>query len=135
MKIVVPVKYAPDPTLAWAYGPDQTLDRDDVTCRLSELDEYAVEQAISLVEAGLEATITYVTMGPQGRSTRCARLWPWAEMTPCTWSTTLCAAQTPSPRRWCSPRSSNDSASTSCCAAWRPQTGRWASSPPCSRSG
>lgn len=66
MKIVVPVKYAPDPTLAWAYGPDQTLDRDDVTCRLSELDEYAVEQAISLVEAGLEATITYVTMGPQG---------------------------------------------------------------------
>ncbi len=66
MRIVVPVKYAPDPTVAWAYGSDSTLDREDVACHLSELDEYAVEQAVSLVEAGLEATITYVTMGPVG---------------------------------------------------------------------
>ena len=32
--------------------------------RLSELDEYAVEQAVSLVEKGLPATVTFLTMGP-----------------------------------------------------------------------
>ena len=32
--------------------------------RLSELDEYAVEQAVRLVESGTDATITYLTVGP-----------------------------------------------------------------------
>lgn len=64
MKIVVPVKHVPEPTAAWRYAEDLTLDRAHVDGRLSELDEYAVEQAVTLVEGGLPATITYLTMGP-----------------------------------------------------------------------
>jgi len=64
MKIVVLVKHVPEPTAAWQYAEDLTLDRATVEGRLSELDEYAVEQAVALVEKGLSATITYLTMGP-----------------------------------------------------------------------
>jgi len=64
MKIIVPVKYVPEPTARWRYADDLTLDRAQVDGRLSELDEYAVEQAVLLVENGLDATITYLTMGP-----------------------------------------------------------------------
>jgi electron transfer flavoprotein beta subunit len=64
MKIVVLVKHVPEPTAAWRYADDHTLDRAQVDGRLSELDEYAVEQAVALVENGLPATITYLTMGP-----------------------------------------------------------------------
>lgn len=63
MKIVVPVKHVP--IAEWRYVDDHTLDRAGVECRLSELDEYAVEQAVSLVESGLAATITFLTMGPE----------------------------------------------------------------------
>lgn len=64
MKIVVLVKHVPEPTAAWRFAEDFTLDRAKVEGRLSELDEYAVEQAVALVEKGLSATITYLTMGP-----------------------------------------------------------------------
>jgi electron transfer flavoprotein beta subunit len=64
MKIVVPVKYVPEPTAAWRFADDLTLDRDGVEGRLSELDEYAVEQAVRLVEGGLEAEIVALTVGP-----------------------------------------------------------------------
>jgi electron transfer flavoprotein beta subunit len=64
MKIVVLVKHVPEPSAAWRYADDRTLDRAAVEGRLSELDEYAVEQAVSLVDKGLPATITYLTMGP-----------------------------------------------------------------------
>jgi electron transfer flavoprotein beta subunit len=64
MKLVVLVKHVPDPAVAWRFAEDRTLDRTSVEGRLSELDEYAVEQAVSLVEQGLPATITYLTMGP-----------------------------------------------------------------------
>jgi electron transfer flavoprotein beta subunit len=64
MKIVVLVKHVPEPTASWRYADDRTLDRAGVEGRLSELDEYAVEQAVSVVEKGLPATITYLTMGP-----------------------------------------------------------------------
>jgi electron transfer flavoprotein beta subunit len=64
MKIVVLVKHVPEPTAAWRYAEDLTLDRASIEGRLSELDEYAVEQAVGLVEKGLPATITYLTMGP-----------------------------------------------------------------------
>jgi electron transfer flavoprotein beta subunit len=65
MKIVVLVKHVPEPTAA-RYGDDLTIDRTGVDCRLSELDEYAVEQAVSLVEKGMPGSITYLTMGPEG---------------------------------------------------------------------
>jgi electron transfer flavoprotein beta subunit len=64
MRIVVLIKHVPDPSVPWQYADDRTVDRPAAENRLSELDEYAVEQAVSLVENGLEATITYVTMGP-----------------------------------------------------------------------
>jgi electron transfer flavoprotein beta subunit len=64
MKIVVLVKHVPEATAAWGYAEDFTLDRANVEGRLSELDEYAVEQAIVLAEKGLPAAITYLTMGP-----------------------------------------------------------------------
>jgi electron transfer flavoprotein beta subunit len=64
MRIVVLVKHVPEPTATWSFADDLTLDRSKVEGRLSELDEYAVEQAIRLVEGGLDAEITYLTVGP-----------------------------------------------------------------------
>ena len=64
MKIVVPVKYVPEPTATWSFAGDLTLDRGAVDGRLSELDEYAVEQAVRLVEGGLDAEIVALTIGP-----------------------------------------------------------------------
>ena len=65
MQIVVLVKQVPEPEAVWSFAPDQTLDRGAVAGRLSELDEYAVEQAARLVEGGIDAEITYLTVGPQ----------------------------------------------------------------------
>ncbi len=64
MHIVVLVKHVPEPTATWSFADDLTLDRARVEGRLSELDEYAVEQALRLVEGGLDARITYLTLGP-----------------------------------------------------------------------
>ncbi|MGZ4601968.1 MAG: electron transfer flavoprotein subunit beta/FixA family protein [Kineosporiaceae bacterium] len=64
MKIVVLVKHVPEPTAPLRYADDLTLDRSSVEGRLSELDEYAIEQAVRLVEGGLSATLTFLTMGP-----------------------------------------------------------------------
>jgi len=66
MRIVVPVKYVPDPTYPRQFAADNTLERADDWSHLSELDEYAVEQAVRLVEGGIEATVVFVTMGPSG---------------------------------------------------------------------
>ena len=65
MKIVVLTKYVPEPTATWRFADDLTLDRGRIEGRLSELDEYAVEQALRLVEAGMPAEISYLTMGPE----------------------------------------------------------------------
>ncbi len=64
MKIVVPVKWVPEPTATWRFTPELTLDRSAVEGRLSELDEYAVEQAVRLVESGLDAEVVALTVGP-----------------------------------------------------------------------
>ena len=66
MKIVVLVKYVPEQTAEWRFAEDLTLDRDAIRGCLSELDEYAVEQAVRLAEAGTAAEISYLTMGPAG---------------------------------------------------------------------
>lgn len=66
MKIVVLVKYVPEPTATWKFAPDLTLDRAGVEGRLSELDEYAVEQAVRLKEAGAASEIVALTVGPKG---------------------------------------------------------------------
>jgi electron transfer flavoprotein beta subunit len=66
MKIVVLVKHVPEPTAVWRFADDLTLDRAGVEGRLSQLDEYAVEQAVKVVEAGTPAEIACLTMGPAG---------------------------------------------------------------------
>jgi electron transfer flavoprotein beta subunit len=64
MKIVVLVKHVPEPTATWRFTDELTLDRTGVEGRLSQLDEYAIEQAVRLGEAGVPVEITCLTMGP-----------------------------------------------------------------------
>jgi electron transfer flavoprotein beta subunit len=64
MNIVVCVKYVPDAQGDRRFRDgDHTVDRDGVDGLLSELDEYAVEEALTLAEAG-GGTVTVLTMGP-----------------------------------------------------------------------
>jgi electron transfer flavoprotein beta subunit len=67
VNIVVCVKYVPDATADRHFEDDKTVDRDGVDGLLSELDEYAVEQALQLKEkAGEgEVTVTALTVGPE----------------------------------------------------------------------
>ncbi|TMU98163.1 MULTISPECIES: electron transfer flavoprotein subunit beta/FixA family protein [unclassified Streptomyces] len=69
LRIVVCVKYVPDATGDRHFAEDLTVDREDVDGLLSELDEYAVEQALQIAEerqrAGDDAEITVLTVGPE----------------------------------------------------------------------
>ena len=67
MNIVVCVKYVPDATADRHFESDNTVDRDGVPGLLSELDEYAVEQALQLKEKaeGEEVEVTALTVGPE----------------------------------------------------------------------
>ncbi|MFD6424392.1 electron transfer flavoprotein subunit beta/FixA family protein [Streptomyces sp. NPDC060198] len=65
LRIVVCVKYVPDATGDRGFADDLTVDREDVDGLLSELDEYAVEQALQIADAADEAEVTVVTVGPE----------------------------------------------------------------------
>ncbi len=68
MKIVVLVKYVPDATADRQFESDHTVDRVGVPGLLSELDEYAVEQALQLKEKSgddEEVEIVALTVGPE----------------------------------------------------------------------
>ena len=68
MKIVVCVKHVPDATADRHFEADGTVDREGVDGLLSELDEYAVEQALQIKEkAGedTEVTVTALSVGPE----------------------------------------------------------------------
>ncbi|MFF7676902.1 electron transfer flavoprotein subunit beta/FixA family protein [Actinacidiphila glaucinigra] len=65
LRIVVAVKYVPDATGDRHFAGDLTTDRDAVDGLLSELDEYAVEQALQIAEASGDAEVTVVTVGPE----------------------------------------------------------------------
>ncbi|QWF20815.1 electron transfer flavoprotein subunit beta/FixA family protein [Nocardioides sp. LMS-CY] len=68
MNIVVCVKYVPDATADRQFESDNTVDRVGVDGLLSELDEYAVEQALQLKEKageGTETVVTALTIGPE----------------------------------------------------------------------
>ncbi|HOF64069.1 MAG TPA: electron transfer flavoprotein subunit beta/FixA family protein [Dermatophilaceae bacterium] len=68
MNIVVCVKYVPDAQADRTFNAsDNTTDRVNVDGLLSELDEYAVEEALKLVEAG-GGEVTVVTVGPDQAS-------------------------------------------------------------------
>ncbi|MFF3751792.1 electron transfer flavoprotein subunit beta/FixA family protein [Streptomyces sp. NPDC002018] len=68
LRIVVTVKYVPDATGDRHFADDLTVDRDDVDGLLSELDEYAVEQALRIAgdyDGDGDAEITVLTVGPE----------------------------------------------------------------------
>ena len=65
-KLVVLVKFTPDLTSDRRFAADGTLDRAGVQGRLSELDEYAAEQALRVQEGGGGWELTYLSMGPAG---------------------------------------------------------------------
>ncbi|MFJ2788546.1 electron transfer flavoprotein subunit beta/FixA family protein [Streptomyces sp. NPDC093249] len=64
LKIAVCVKHVPDATGERGFADDLTTDREAVDGLLSELDEYAVEQALRIAEEADEAEVTVVTVGP-----------------------------------------------------------------------
>ena len=70
MKIVVCVKYVPDATADRTFSSDNTVDRVGVDGVLSELDEYAVEEALKIRESGAagggaeDTQVVAMTMGP-----------------------------------------------------------------------
>ena len=67
MDIVVCVKYVPDAQAERTFSStDNTTDRVGVDGLLSELDEYAVEEALKLSESiDGESTVTVLTVGPE----------------------------------------------------------------------
>jgi len=67
MNIVVCVKYVPDATADRRFEDDYTVDRVGVDGLLSELDEYAVEQALQVKEKlGDDSELTVLSVGPDG---------------------------------------------------------------------
>ena len=69
MNIVVCVKHVPDATADRHFEADNTVDRVGADGLLSELDEYAVEQALQIKEKqgeGAEVTVTALCVGPEG---------------------------------------------------------------------
>jgi electron transfer flavoprotein beta subunit len=58
------VKYVPDATGDRRFADDTTTDRESVDGLLSELDEYAVEQALRISSASGDAEVTVLTVGP-----------------------------------------------------------------------
>jgi electron transfer flavoprotein beta subunit len=66
MNIVICVKYVPDATADRHFESDNTVDRVGVDGLLSELDEYAVEQALQLKEKNEDSVVTALTVGPEG---------------------------------------------------------------------
>ncbi|EDY52847.1 electron transfer flavoprotein subunit beta/FixA family protein [Streptomyces clavuligerus] len=66
LRIVVCVKYVPDAAGERRFAGDGTVDREGVDGLLSELDEYAVEQALRIAEGSDgEVDVTVLTVGPE----------------------------------------------------------------------
>jgi electron transfer flavoprotein beta subunit len=66
MKVVVCVKQVPATTADKRYTPDLRLDRTAAEAIVNPLDEYAIEQALRLKEAGTVDEVVYLSMGPEG---------------------------------------------------------------------
>ena len=66
MNLVVCVKHVPDATADRKFESDNTVDRVGVDGLLSELDEYAVEQALQLAEKNEGSEVTALCIGPEG---------------------------------------------------------------------
>jgi electron transfer flavoprotein beta subunit len=68
MKIVVLVKYVPDASTERTFAADGTVDREAGDGLLSELDEYAVEQALRIADEVDDVEVVALTMGPEDAS-------------------------------------------------------------------
>jgi electron transfer flavoprotein beta subunit len=66
VKIVVCVKQVPATTADKRYTADLRLDRAAAEAIINPLDEYAIEQALRLKEAGEADEVVYLSMGPEG---------------------------------------------------------------------
>ncbi|MFN2417844.1 MAG: electron transfer flavoprotein subunit beta [Candidatus Limnocylindria bacterium] len=65
MKIVVCIKQVPATGADKRYTDDLRLDRTGVEAIINPLDEYAIEQALRLVDDGSVDSVTYLSMGPE----------------------------------------------------------------------
>jgi electron transfer flavoprotein beta subunit len=65
MKIVVLAKHVPDATGERTFASDGTVDRAASAGLLSELDEYAVEQALQIAEGRDDVEVLIMTLGPE----------------------------------------------------------------------
>ena len=64
MKIVVCIKQVPATGADKRYTDDLRLDRSGVEAIINPLDEYAIEQALRLIDEGTVESVTYLSMGP-----------------------------------------------------------------------
>ncbi len=64
MKIVVLVKHVPDATGERSFAADGTVDRASSDGLLSELDEYAVEQALQIADDHDDVEVVIMSLGP-----------------------------------------------------------------------
>jgi len=69
VKVVVCVKYVPDAQSQRTFSADHTAERASVDGLLSELDEYAVEEALTIAEDAGEGQVIVLTMGPEEAAT------------------------------------------------------------------
>lgn len=65
MKIVVLAKHVPDATGERTFAADGTVDRASSDGLLSELDEYAVEQALQIAHERDDVEVVAMTLGPE----------------------------------------------------------------------
>jgi len=65
VKIVVCIKQVPATTAEKRYTDDLHLDRASAESVINPLDEYAVEQALTLLESGAVESVSYLSMGPE----------------------------------------------------------------------
>lgn len=63
MKVLVLVKHVPDATGERTFAADGTVDRGAADGLLSELDEYAVEQALRIADEGDDVEVIALTLG------------------------------------------------------------------------
>ena len=68
MKIVVCIKQVPATGADKRYTDDLLLDRAGVEAIINPLDEYAIEQALRLLDDGSADAVTYLSMGPEQAS-------------------------------------------------------------------
>ena len=68
VKIVVCIKQVPATGADKRYTDDLRLDRTGVEAIINPLDEYAIEQALRLVDDGKVESVTYLSMGPDQAS-------------------------------------------------------------------